>query len=63
MKQRKFRKIRAYRSFNGYYARTERSDAAIHESIRQAVDEYFSKRGFVGGISGILRPMGYLGIL
>lgn len=63
VKQRKFRKIRAYRSFNGYYARTERRDAAIHESVRQAVDEWFTKRGFAGGLTGLLGPMGYLGIL
>lgn len=59
VKQRKFRKIRAHRSFNGYYARTERSDKAV----REAVDEWFTKRGFVGGLTGLLGPMGYLGIL
>ena len=63
MKQRKFRKIRAYRSFNGYYARTERHDIAIHKAVREAVDEWFTKAGFVGGLSGLLGPMGYLGIL
>ena len=63
VKQRKFRKIRAYRSFNGYYARTERRDAALSKIVREAVDKWFTKHGFVGGLSGLLGPMGYLGIL
>ena len=54
VKQRKFRKIRAYRSFNGYYARTERRDAAIEKAVRAAVDEFFKSRGLGAGLSALL---------